>query len=155
MQTTTKDAETTCLPVPITGQRSLPTKGASMKPPPINTFTAMLTALEKGEVALDLDKAMRECVAAVNQAFADEGGTPAAVISLKVGIRMGKGGVMEVYATHDTKLPKRAPGATLMWATPDNNLALNDPAQMHMFDNMKVIDGGATRVAGVAPGEQH
>lgn len=106
--------------------------------PIISSFSDMVNRLEKGQVAADLDKAMRQVIGAVSQSY-EEGGKAAGGIVLKIGIRM-KNGVIEVYSDHDVKLPKREGDGTVFYNTPENNLALTDPKQPGMFDNMRTIE---------------
>lgn len=96
----------------------------------INSFDAFVRTLEFGKVAADGSDMIRDIVAAIEEAEAT-GQKPVAELTLKVKFKKD-GGVIEMQADLTSKLPKRVRTRTLAYATPDNNLTLDNPKQMEL-----------------------
>lgn len=90
---------------------------------PLRMFTDTLATLRFGAVNEELSKAMAEAVLA-----ASTNGGKAEVV-LKLQIKAGKAGQIEIGDQVLVKLPKAERGTTLMFATPEGNLQRNDPRQ--------------------------
>lgn len=75
----------------------------------------------------ELADALNELVAAVNEE--GRAGTLTFIVSIKP---MGKSDGLEVSADIKVKPPKKTPGVSIFFSTPDNNLVRVDPRQQSM-----------------------
>jgi hypothetical protein len=75
----------------------------------------------------ELATGLNDLVAAVCEE--NKAGTLTFSVSVKP---MGKGDGLEVSAEVKTKLPKKTPGVSIFFATPENNLVRQDPRQQSM-----------------------
>lgn len=96
----------------------------------INSFDAFIRSLEYGRLSSDGTDMVRNIVAAIEEAEAT-GQKPIAELTLKVKFKKDSG-VIEMTADITSKLPKLVRTKTLAYATPENNLTLNNPKQMEL-----------------------
>lgn len=89
-------------------------------------FSETLNALRYGKCAEDL----AEALSAVVTACGDRGGK--GELTLKLSIKSGKAGQMEIFDDIKMKLPAAERGSTLLFATPEGNLQRNDPRQREL-----------------------
>jgi hypothetical protein len=93
----------------------------------VRPFNDLLREHRNGMTHDELSDALNELVAAV----ADEkrGGTLTFTVSVKP---YGKDGALEVSAETKVKLPKKTPGSSIFYVSPENNLLREDPRQTKM-----------------------
>lgn len=89
----------------------------------VRPFEDTLRMLRYGETSDELAKKMNELIAFVTS------NNKKGVLTFKIKVSPTKGGQVEIEDEIDLKLPKLSRGATLAWATPENNLTRQDPRQ--------------------------
>lgn len=97
------------------------------------TFAATVAALRYGTLSDELTDKLRDLVAVC----ASTG--RAGAISLKLQLKPGKGGQIEVFDEIKLTMPKEEKGSSLMFATPENNLQREDPRQLQL-EGLKTVD---------------
>lgn len=109
------------------------------------TFAQLLDALRFGTLGDELDKDMKKLVEACTSTGR------AGELTLKVKLKPGKGGQLEVIDDYAVKMPKAEKGTTLMYATPEGNLTRNDPRQLELT-GLRTVDStsGELRRIGAA-----
>jgi hypothetical protein len=90
-------------------------------------FNDLLREHRNGLTHDELSDALRDLVAAVT----DEGKAGSLTFTVKIK-PMGKGDGLEVSAEVVSKPPKKTPGISIFFATPDNALQKQDPRQKEM-----------------------
>lgn len=93
----------------------------------IASVSALISALQKGELDAEASNQLREIVAALHGTH----GTPKARMTITLDFTLD-GGVININGDFAVKLPKRTRARTIFWATPENNLARQDPKQHEM-----------------------
>ena len=96
-------------------------------------FTDTLSALRYGTLNDDLSDALHELVTKC-----DETGKPGE-LTLKIKLKPGKGGQIEVFDDIQVKAPKDERGSSIMFATPEGNLIREDPRQMNI-EGLRTVD---------------
>jgi hypothetical protein len=111
-------------------------------------FVTFLRELGYGEVLGRLNDSLTEAVASVENADGRTAKAPVAKIKLTLTLAK-RSGAIEVGTDIDVKTPKITPAATIMYATPDNNLTRKDPRQTEMelrvveaTQRARIVDGG-------------
>lgn len=95
-------------------------------------FTTFIAAQEDGQLQSDLNDAVNEIVAQLNNAVMEHGGVHTAALGLALSFKID-GGAIEVKAEVKTRLPKENRPRSIFWATPGNNLTTKNPKQIDMF----------------------
>jgi hypothetical protein len=105
------------------------------QPPPRGpkTFIQTLGDLEFGHFADECTERLREAIQAV--AAREKG----ASITIKLDMKPGAGGQVDISADVSVKLPKPKKGTTLMFISPELNLVRNDPRQQQL-PGIRVVD---------------
>ena len=97
------------------------------------SFNATINALRFGELHDELDKSLATLV----DACSDTG--KVGELTLKIKLKPGKGGQIEVIDDVKIKAPVHERGTTLMFATPEGELQREDPRQMRI-DEVRTVD---------------
>ena len=92
------------------------------------TFSAFLQRQEDGQLIQDLNDAVVEIVAQLNNAVMEHGGVHTAGLGLALSFKI-ENGAIDVKAEMKTKLPKENRPRTIFWSTPDNHLSAKNPRQ--------------------------
>lgn len=111
----------------------------------LRTPGALIEALEEGALSEELSSDFREMVSTLHDVRMSDGGKPSGTITLKLKFQMD-GGSIRIVAERSVSLPSAKREATMLWATPDNELSRADPKQLDMFR------GGSVRSVEVAGG---
>ena len=90
-------------------------------------FNDLLREHRSGMTHNELSDALNELVAAV--AEEKRAGSLTFTVSIKP---YGKDGALEVAAEVKVKLPKKTPGSSIFYVSPENNLLREDPRQTKM-----------------------
>lgn len=98
-----------------------------MSTPDIRSFNVLIGDLENGRFAGEASDKLRELVAAIEEADAN-GQKASGTITMKVSIKKDRG-LLEVSVDLVAKLPKVVRQKSVFWATPENNLSRQNPAQ--------------------------
>ena len=107
-------------------------------------FTDTLNALRFGTLTDDLTKALNELTQKVAET------NKSGELTLKLSLKPGKGGQIEVFDDIKVKAPKEERGSSIMFATPEGNLTREDPRQMQI-EGLRTVDtktGELKRVGG-------
>lgn len=96
-------------------------------------FTDTINALRFGTLADDLTDELNKLVSKC-----DETGKQGELI-LKLKLKPGKGGQMEIIDEIAVKAPKEEKGTSIFFATPDGNLTREDPRQMNI-EGLRSLD---------------
>lgn len=96
-------------------------------------FPDTLNSMRYGTLVDDLTKAMTELTAKC----ADTG--RAGELTLKLVLKPGKGGQIEVFDEIKVKTPKEEKGSSIFFATPDGNLTRDDPKQLSI-EGLRSVD---------------
>lgn len=107
--------------------------------PALNNFTQFLQGLEDGDVHAELTRLLPEIAAGLTNHMVEFGGKPKAKISIGFEIKLD-GGVFEITATVDHKMPRTPRGKTVLWTDGQNRFTTANPKQMQMFGRPVVID---------------
>lgn len=99
----------------------------------IRPFTDTLIALRYGTLADDLSEALHELTTKCDST--GKQGT----LTLKLQLKPGKGGQIEVFDEIKLDLPKDEKGSSLMFATPEGNLQREDPRQLKI-EGLRQVD---------------
>ena len=110
------------------------------------TFPQVLATLRFGTLS---DELTNELQALVNKCQ-DTG--RAGVLTLKIGLKPGKGGQIEVFDEISVKSPKEDRSSTLMFATPEGNLTRQDPRQTALDLSIRSVDKDSGEIRMVAKG---
>lgn len=92
----------------------------------IRPFADTLTAIRFGSLAEDLSTALNQLTTACVETGRKGD------LTLKLTLRPGKAGQLEILDDIKVKLPPAERGTTLMFATPEGNLTREDPRQMQL-----------------------
>lgn len=95
-------------------------------------FTDTLAALRFGTLNEELTAKLHELTVACTDT------QRAGVLTLKLGLRPGKGGQIEVFDDVTITKPKEDRGSSIMFVTPEHNLVREDPRQMKL--GLKAVD---------------
>ncbi len=95
-------------------------------------FTDTLRAIRFGELQEELTEQMN----ALTKACTESG--RAGELVLKIKLKPGKGGQVELLDDLSTKLPKQERGTSIFFATPEGNLQREDPRQMDIAELRQV-----------------
>lgn len=87
------------------------------------TFTQTLDQLRYGTLAEELTAKLNELTAVCTNS------EKVGELTLKLKLKPGKGGQVEVFDDVSLKLPKPDRASSIMFATPENNLQREDPRQ--------------------------
>lgn len=107
-------------------------------------FTDTLNALRFGTLTDDLTKALTELTQKVAETH------KSGELTLKLSLKPGKGGQIEVFDDIKVKAPKEERGSSIMFASPEGNLMREDPRQMQI-EGLRTVDsktGELKRVGG-------
>jgi hypothetical protein len=74
----------------------------------------------------------------------------AGTLTLKLQLKPGKGGQIEIFDELAVKEPKQERGSTLMFSTPDGALTRNDPRQINL--PLRAVDKATGEIRMVAKG---
>ena len=96
-------------------------------------FTDTLGALRFGTLNDDLSTELNKLV----QACSSTG--KVGELTLKIKLKPGKGGQIEVFDEIKLNAPKEERGSSIMFATPEGNLQREDPRQMQL-DGLRTVD---------------
>lgn len=96
-------------------------------------FIDQLVALRFGTLADELTDKLNE----LTNACAGNGRS--GTLSLKLTLKPGKGGQVEVFDDVSLKLPKEEKGSSIMFATPEGNLQREDPRQLQI-EGLRTVD---------------
>lgn len=96
-------------------------------------FPDTLNQLRFGTLTEDLTAKLHE----LTQKCAETG--RAGDLTLKLTLKPGKGGQIEVFDDIKLKLPKEERGSSIMFATPEGNLTREDPRQLQI-EGLRVVD---------------
>ena len=96
-------------------------------------FTDTLNALRFGTLTDDLTKALNELTQKVAETH------KSGELTLKLSLKPGKGGQIEVFDDIKVKAPKEERGSSIMFATPEGNLMREDPRQMQI-EGLRTVD---------------
>ncbi len=96
-------------------------------------FTDTINALRFGTLADDLTDELNKLVSKC-----DETGKQGELI-LKLKLKPGKGGQMEIIDEIAVKAPKEEKGTSIFFATPEGNLTREDPRQMNI-EGLRSLD---------------
>lgn len=105
-------------------------------------FTDFLLQVNRGSLAEQLAVALRDVVAAIEDADSAGHKSPSGTITLKLNIKKDEDR-MEVRPDVTVKVPKKVLQKSIFYATPDNGLTRVDPRQKEM--DLKIIDGPTVR----------
>lgn len=89
----------------------------------IRPFTDTLRGIRRGGLAEELSEELNRLTKACTETGR------AGELVLKIKLKPGKGGHIEVLDDVSLRLPKPERGVSIFFATPDNNLQQNDPRQ--------------------------
>lgn len=106
-------------------------------------FTDTIHALRFGTLADDLTNELNKLVS-----ICDNTGKQGE-LTLKLKLKPGKGGQMEIIDDITVKAPKEEKGTSIFFATPEGNLTREDPRQMNI-EGLRSLDmetGELKRVA--------
>lgn len=106
------------------------------------SFNTFVSAQEDGQLHGDLTKAVREIVAALNNAVMEHGGVHTASLKVDFAFKID-GGAIEVKADTKATLPKEKRPRTIYWATGDNYLTRRNPKQIDL--PFRDVNAPATR----------
>lgn len=95
------------------------------------SFASLIATLEDGDLSNDLSDQVREIVAALNDAVANQGGKPKGTLVLKLDFVLDSG-VIETKADVKVTKPKQNRRKTVMYATPGNHLSRKNPKQQEL-----------------------
>lgn len=98
------------------------------------SFNIVLGELRFGETLDELTSKMAELVAAVGNT------QKVGEITIKLKLKPGAGGSIEITDEIKAKIPELPKGSSLFFATPENNLVRNDPRQQAL--PLKSVDSG-------------
>lgn len=98
----------------------------------IQSFTHHVELLEGGKLSKELNDKLRELIGDIENCAAENGGKGKGEITLKLSFKLDKG-IYELGGDFSVKAPKRYRRVMHAYATPDNNLTLNNPQQVEMF----------------------
>jgi hypothetical protein len=97
------------------------------------SFNETIVALRYGTLHDDLTLELNALVAKVASSM------KAGELTLKLKLKPGKGGQIEIVDDIAIKAPKEEKGTSIMFATPDGNLTREDPRQMQI-DGLRSVD---------------
>lgn len=95
------------------------------------SFPSLIAALEDGDLSNDLSDHVRDIVAALNDAAANQGGTPKGSLVLKLDFKLDSG-LIETKADVKVTTPKQVRRKTVMYPTPGNHLSRKNPKQQEL-----------------------
>lgn len=95
------------------------------------TFGQLVETLDGGKLGPDVNDALIDLTATLQNHVLDYGGKPAGTITVKLGMKLVDG-VMEIVPTLTVKKPEIPRGKALRWATPGNLLTPVNPDQASM-----------------------
>jgi len=96
-------------------------------------FTDTLNALRFGTLNDDLSTALNDLVTACSNTG------KVGELTLKIKLKPGKGGQIEVFDDIKVNAPKEERGSSIMFATPEGNLQREDPRQLQI-DGLRSVD---------------
>lgn len=105
------------------------------------TMNQHLDSLQRGGFSEELSAALRDLVADIENAAAENGGKAKGTIAITLGFKLDKG-IYELSGDVKVKAPEKRRGITHTWATPDNYLTPQNPNQVEMFGEVRVVTGG-------------
>lgn len=111
---------------PVTGEISAPQRAPK-------SFLQTLAELQYGHFEAEATALLRETIIAV--ARTEKVGE----VTLKLKLKPGKGGQVEVFSDITNKLPKEEKGSSIMFISPEFNLQRTDPRQMEL-SGLRVVD---------------
>lgn len=99
----------------------------------------LLTKLEGGGFAEELDGLMQNCIREISDACMDRAGTHKATMNIKLEFQMNhKDKVVEIYADVSEKLPKTPRGRCgLYYCNADGHLTRENPRQLTLDDELE------------------
>lgn len=111
---------------------------------PTQAFHTFLTALEDGRFHSDLSEALRRINADLHDHLLAYGGKKSkGAMNIKIDFVLEKG-VWDITADFTTKTPKVPRDRTVLWSTPGNNFARDNPRQIDMFPRAITQTGDPT-----------
>lgn len=105
---------------------------------PIRPFTDTLRKIRRGGLADELSEELNR----LTKACTETGRAGELVLKLK--LKPDKGGHVEVLDDVTLRMPKAERGVSIFFATPDNNLQLNNPIQGEL-SGIRSVDAGEER----------
>lgn len=97
------------------------------------SFVQTLSELQYGHFAEEATALLRETIIAV--ARTEKTGE----LTIKLKLKPGKGGQVEIFSDVTNKVPKEEKGSSIMFISPEFNLTRQDPRQMEL-SGLKVVD---------------
>jgi hypothetical protein len=97
------------------------------------SFNDTIVALRYGTLHDDLSNELNKLVATVSNTM--KGGE----LTLKLKLKPGKGGQIEIIDDIVVKAPKEEKGTSIMFATPEGNLTREDPRQLQI-EGLRSVD---------------
>ena len=101
-----------------------------------------LAELQYGHFEDEATKVLRETIIAV--ARTEKVGE----VTIKLKLKPGKGGQVEVFSEVTNRLPKEEKGSSIMFISPEFNLQRQDPRQREL-EGLRVVDKDEVRAPGV------
>lgn len=104
----------------------------------LRSFGSFIAGLEDGELHHELTESLAKLNEALNQYVLDHGGTPAAKLSLAIGVTLVDG-QFEVRAKMKLDLPLAPRRRTILWGTAGNRFSQRNPRQADLFAGPREI----------------
>jgi hypothetical protein len=101
------------------------------------SFIQTMAELQFGHFQDECTERMREAIIATAKT------EKVSEVVLRIKMKPGKGGQVEISSTVDNKLPKEEKGTSIMFISPEFNLQRSDPRQQELT-GMRVVDTGNT-----------
>lgn len=114
----------------------------------ITTMNQHLDSLERGKFSQEMSEALRNMVAEIEGAAAENGGKAKGDITIKLSFKLDKG-IYELAGDFKATTPRKRRSVTHAWGTPDNYLSPQNPNQIDMFDRngVRLVGAGNTHLA--------
>ncbi|WP_374374431.1 hypothetical protein [Dongia sp.] len=106
------------------------------------TMNQHLDSLQRGEFSNELSAALRDLVGDIENAAGENGGKAKGSITITLGFKLDNG-IYELAGDVKVKAPKKRRGITHAWATPDNYLTPQNPNQVEMFGEPRLVPGNS------------
>jgi hypothetical protein len=97
------------------------------------SFASFLQMLEDGLFHSELSDALKELNAELNNRAMAYGKKAKASMKININFCLD-GGIFEIDADYDVKLPKLKRDKSVAWSTPGNNFSPHNPKQLNMFE---------------------
>lgn len=112
----------------------------------VRPFTDTLRAIRFGELQNELTEQMNTLTKACTESGR------AGELVLKIKLKPGKSGQLELVDDLNVRMPKKERGTSIFFATPEGNLQREDPRQMEMTELRQVKTDSAEPLRNVSNG---